>query len=160
MRERVGQDLFKLFNSLSVEAMGEIVEAEKLIRSINEGRPAFDSSPIVVKSAGMLSDFQGEVEGISGRAKKLLTSAQGKLDVMKKQIANVTFGNRTEQRCAMGRIECLTYRVVTSTRKFKTVLKASWENIKKLEERKKRLSFTRPPVSAPARNSARHKLIH
>ena len=96
------------------------------------------------KGAGMLTNFQTEVEGISSRAKEKLSKAQSKIDLMKQEMKKISFENISERQCALGKIECLTFRIVTATKKFKSAIKSSWKNIKDIEERKKRLTFAKP----------------
>ena len=117
-----------------MDSINEILEAEKLIHDITE----------CDKKAGMLTNFQNEVESISKKAKKKLATAQGIIDTMKQSIKSVFGKSRSsssEQQCALGKIECLTFRIVMTTKKFKAALKFSCESIKNIEERKKRLNF-------------------
>ncbi len=102
----------------------------------------------------MLTNFQSEVEDISSRAKKLLSQAQSRIDLMKQQLSQVPFENRSEKQAGLGKVECLTFKIVTATKKFKTALKASWDNIKKIEERKKRLTFSKPLPKAMVKKAA------
>ena len=92
----------------------------------------------------MLTNFQNEVEDISTKAKKLLSQAQSRIDIMKAELSKVPFPNRSEKQSSLGKVECLTFKIVTATKKFKAALKSSWDNIKKIEERKKRLTFSKP----------------
>lgn len=92
----------------------------------------------------MLTNFQNEVEAISSRAKRMLANAQKLIDRMKLDLPKLFPAGRagsSERQCALGKVECLTFRIVTATKLFKAALKSSWKNIKYIEERKKRLNY-------------------
>jgi len=139
-----GKDIQNNFNVLSNESINQILDSEKLIQNVTESIFAFIIVKKEIKSAGMLTNFQGEVEEISSRAKNLLAQAQSRIDLMKQEIPKIKYENKSEKQANSGRVECLTYRIVTATKKFKAALKTNWENIKKIEERKKRLTFSKP----------------
>eukprot|EP00826_Nyctotherus_ovalis_P027666 TRINITY_DN2164_c0_g1_i6.p1 TRINITY_DN2164_c0_g1~~TRINITY_DN2164_c0_g1_i6.p1 ORF type:complete len:296 (+),score=90.65 TRINITY_DN2164_c0_g1_i6:140-1027(+) len=122
------------FNLLSLSTIEEIEGAEKLIHDITK----------CAKGASMLTNFQNEVEAISSRAKRMLANAQKLIDRMKLDLPKLfpnTRSSGSERQCALGKVECLTFRIVTATKLFKAALKSSWKNIKYIEERKKRLNY-------------------